>query len=44
MFTVYILSDSSGETAELVAKSALSQFKDQQVEIVAKIEIKKVEI
>lgn len=26
MFTVYTLSDSSGETAELVAKSALSQF------------------
>lgn len=26
MFTIYILSDSSGETAELVAKSALSQF------------------
>ena len=26
MFTIYTLSDSSGETAELVAKSALSQF------------------
>lgn len=26
MFTVYTLSDSSGETAELVAKAALSQF------------------
>ena len=26
MFTIYTLSDSSGETAELVAKAALSQF------------------
>jgi len=34
MFTVYTLSDSSGETAELVAKSALIQFQDAQAEIV----------
>lgn len=33
MFTVYTLSDSSGETADLVAKSALSQFKEAQAEI-----------
>lgn len=33
MFTVYTLSDSSGETSELVAKSALSQFKETQAEI-----------
>ena len=33
MFKVYTLSDSSGETAELVAKSALSQFEDKKVEI-----------
>ncbi len=33
MFKVYTLSDSSGETAELVAKSALSQFNSQIAEI-----------
>ena len=33
MFKVYTLSDSSGETAELVAKSAMSQFKSQRVEL-----------
>lgn len=33
MFTVYTLSDSSGETAEMVAKSALSQFEDEKTEI-----------
>lgn len=33
MFTVYTLSDSSGETAEMVAKSALSQFKGGKAEI-----------
>ena len=33
MFTVYTLSDSSGETAELVAKSALSQFEKYNAEI-----------
>ena len=33
MFKVYTLSDSSGETAELVAKSALSQFESQRAEI-----------
>jgi len=33
MFTVYTLSDSSGETAELVAKSALSQFDSHIAEI-----------
>ena len=34
MFTVYTLSDSSGETAELVAKSALSQFNLEDASIV----------
>ena len=34
MFTVYTLSDSSGETAELVSKSALSQFEEGKAEIV----------
>ena len=33
MFTVYTLSDSSGETAELVAKAALSQFENFKTEI-----------
>lgn len=33
MLKVYTLSDSSGETAELVAKSAMSQFKSQKVEL-----------
>lgn len=33
MFIVYTLSDSSGETAELVAKAALSQFEDSKAEI-----------
>ncbi|MBI2995591.1 MAG: kinase/pyrophosphorylase [Candidatus Melainabacteria bacterium] len=33
MFTIYTLSDSSGETAELVAKSALSQFESIQAKI-----------
>ena len=33
MFTVYTLSDSSGETAEMVAKSALSQFEDGKAEV-----------
>ena len=33
MFTVYTLSDSSGETAELVSKSALSQFESKKAEI-----------
>ncbi|MBI3589792.1 MAG: kinase/pyrophosphorylase [Candidatus Melainabacteria bacterium] len=33
MFKVYTLSDSSGETAELVAKSALSQFESYKTEI-----------
>lgn len=33
MLTVYTLSDSSGETAELVAKSALSQFDSDKAKI-----------
>jgi len=33
MFIVYTLSDSSGETAELVSKAALSQFEESKVEI-----------
>lgn len=33
MFTLYTLSDSSGETAELVAKSALSQFENPKAQI-----------
>ena len=33
MLTVYTLSDSSGETAELVAKAALSQFEANKAEI-----------
>ncbi|OGI19700.1 MAG: hypothetical protein A3B68_04910 [Candidatus Melainabacteria bacterium RIFCSPHIGHO2_02_FULL_34_12] len=33
MFTVYTLSDSSGETAEMVAKSAISQFESVSSEI-----------
>lgn len=33
MFTIYTLSDSSGETAELVAKAALSQFESSGAEI-----------
>ena len=33
---VYVLSDSVGETAELVLKAALSQFSDQPIHIVRK--------